>query len=202
MRVCALRKQRLGRMGNLPANLGDIAMQILTSPNPILREPCADVVVEDEPNLRNTMLEMAELMYDACGCGLAGPQVGISKKIIVVDCDYSGAMGIPKNPMLLVNPRIESAGGEKATDEEGCLSIPGITVPVARFENVAVEALDPEGNPVSIEASGFLARCLQHEIDHLSGITLFETMNMAERLKKLVEYKIALQKGKQPGEVD
>ena len=177
-------------------------MQILTSPNPILRKPCEDVVVASERDLRQTMMEMAELMYNARGCGLAGPQVGLSKKIIVVDVEYSGEDGCPKDPMLLVNPSIVSAGGEKVVDDEGCLSIPGITVPVERFHEVVVNALDPEGKPVHIEAEGFLARCLQHEIDHLSGITLFETMNVVDRLKKLEEYKAAVLMGKQPGEVE
>ncbi len=168
-------------------------MQIITAPNPILRQKCEDVVISDEPNLEQTMLEMAELMYSSNGCGLAGPQVGILKKIAVVDCEFDGSKHSKKNLIMLVNPRIKSTSGEEVEDEEGCLSIPGITIPVTRPNEVVVAAQTVDGEYMEMEAIGFYARCFQHEIDHLSGITLFETLNAVDRLKKLEEYKEAQQ---------
>lgn len=167
-------------------------MQILTAPNPILLKQCDDVVLADEPDIERTMHEMAELMYEAYGCGLAAPQVGITKKMVVVDCEW-GDDDATRNPIFLINPYVESTSGELVVEEEGCLSIPGITVPVERHENAVVKAIDFDGNPFTIEASGFLARCLQHEIDHLAGITLFEKLDVMNRLAKLEEYKAALQ---------
>ena len=165
-------------------------MEILLAPNPVLREECADIDIANEPGLAEMAEEMAKLMYAADGCGLAAPQVGIAKKFIVVDVDW-GPSG-DKNPMFLVNPYVESVRGEKVVDEEGCLSIPGVLVPVARCEDATIKALNLAGEEITIEAKGFLARCLQHEIDHLSGRTLFETMPVMERLAKLEEYKAAL----------
>lgn len=167
-------------------------MEILLAPNPVLREECADIDIANEPDLIEMAEEMAKLMYAANGCGLAAPQVGIAKKFIVVDVEYGGPDGAPKNPIFLVNPYVESVRGEKVVDEEGCLSIPGVLVPVARCEDATVKALNLAGEEVTIEAKGFFARCLQHEIDHLSGRTLFETMPVMERLAKLEEYKAAL----------
>ncbi len=167
-------------------------MDIVIAPNPVLRVECDDIVVADEPNLVETAEQMAKLLYEANGAGLAAPQVGITKKLIVVDCDYSDGI---KNPMYLVNPKIEATRGEKIIDEEGCLSIPGITIEVARPEDVTVSYLDLDGNPQTIDADGFTARCLQHEIDHLHGITLFETLPVRQRIEKLEEYKAALDSG-------
>ena len=165
-------------------------MEIITAPNPVLRKECTDIDVANEPGLAELADEMARLMYDANGCGLAAPQVGVTKKLIVVDCEWDGS-NKTKNPIVLVNPYVESTRGEEIVDEEGCLSIPGVTVPVARCEDATVRALTIEGEPVVIEAEGFLARCLQHEIDHLSGRTLFETLPVMDRLAKLEEYKAA-----------
>ena len=167
-------------------------MEIVIAPNPVLRKECEDIDIANEPGLAGLADEMARLMYEANGCGLAAPQVGIAKKLIVVDCEYDGSSK-SKNPIILVNPRVTSTRGEEIIDEEGCLSIPGITVRVARCEDATVEALSIDGEPVTIEAQGFYARCLQHEIDHLSGRTLFETLPVMDRLAKLEEFKEALE---------
>ncbi|MGI6216593.1 MAG: peptide deformylase [Coriobacteriales bacterium] len=174
-------------------------MDIIIAPNPILRQKCEDIVLANEPDIKQFAKDMAKAMYDANGCGLAAPQVGVAKKLIVVDCDYADG---DKSPIYLVNPYVESTSGEPIVDEEGCLSIPGITIPVSRCEDAVIKGIDLDGEPVTIEAKGFLARCMQHEIDHLSGITLFETLPVVERLSKLEEYKAALEMGKVPGEVD
>lgn len=167
-------------------------MEIVIAPNPVLRKECEDIDIASEPGIAELADEMARLMYEANGCGLAAPQVGVAKKLIVVDCEYDGT-NKSKNPIVLVNPRVESTRGEEIIDEEGCLSIPGITVPVARCEDATVQAISLDGEPVTIEAQGFFARCLQHEIDHLSGRTLFETLPVMDRLAKLEEFKAALE---------
>ena len=167
-------------------------MDIVLAPNPVLRRECDDIVIADEVNLADLAADMAETMYAANGCGLAAPQVGISKKLIVVDVEYDGHK---KNPLALVNPVVESTRGELIVDEEGCLSIPGLGIQVARREDATIKALTVEGEPVTIEAKGFLARCLQHEIDHLRGVTLFETLPVVERIEKLNEFKQLLASG-------
>ncbi len=175
-------------------------MEIHTVPDPILRRECEDVDISSEPGLRKIVKGMAKIMYDTNGCGLAAPQVGITKKIIVVDVDYDDT-GI-KNPMCLINPVVESTRGEMVVEPEGCLSVPGVQVPVARREDVTVTAIDLSGNEVRIEAQGFLARCLQHEIDHLHGMTMLEHLPIVERLEKLEEYKAALEAGAVPGQTE
>ncbi len=175
-------------------------MNIVTVPNPILRKECADVDLASEPGLAKTVKEMAKLMYEFNGCGIAAPQVGILKKIVVVDVDYDETKR--KEPIFLINPRVVSTDGEMVTDIEGCLSVPGIQVEVARCEDAVVEALDLDGNEVRIEADGFFARCLQHEIDHLHGITMLEHLPVVQRLEKIEEYKRACASGAKPGEVD
>ena len=175
-------------------------MDIVIAPNPVLRQQCEDVVLDEWPEVAQVAEQMAELMYSNNGCGLAAPQVGISKKLVVVDCGYDGTKE-SRNPIYLVNPRVESVSGEPVVDDEGCLSIPGITVPVARCENAVIIAQNLDGEELQIESKGFEARCMQHEIDHLRGVTLFETMNVVDRLAKLEEYKQALAEGSKPGEV-
>ncbi len=173
-------------------------MEIVTLPNPVLRRHCADVDIEAEPDLHSLVMQMAKLMYDSKGCGLAAPQVGISKKIVVIDVDYDQGK---KNLICLINPYVVSTRGEKVLDQEGCLSVPGIQVMVPRCEDVSVAGYDIEGNEVRIDAEGFFARCLQHEIDHLNGITMLEHLPIVERLEKLEEYKAAKAAGAVPGQV-
>lgn len=110
--------------------------------------------------------DMAETMYESNGVGLAAPQIGIAKRLIVID---------PGDDRLIqmINPRCLESEGEEI-DVEGCLSIPGIYGEVPRASRVLVEALDPAGNPLRLEADGFLARILQHEIDHLDGILFLD----------------------------
>jgi peptide deformylase len=109
--------------------------------------------------------DMVETMHEAEGCGLAAPQVGILKRLIVVD--------VGDGPIELVNPRIVSQEGEK-TEAEGCLSIPGVVGEVKRPYKVVVEALNLKGEEIVIEGEGILARALCHEIDHLDGILFID----------------------------
>lgn len=137
-------------------------LPIVLHPDPILRRK-ARPVQKIGPALRRLLDDMVETMYAAPGVGLAGPQVGVLKRVIVADC------GEPHGLLKLINPEIlEAEGAEVGT--EGCLSIPGYVGEVERAARIKVTALTPEGRRVWIEAEGLWARCLQHEIDHLDGV--------------------------------
>lgn len=130
--------------------------------DPVLREPAKEVQ-EITPQVKQLLDDMADTMYDAQGVGLAAPQVGISKRLLVIDAmDEHGLI-------KLINPVIIERSG-KETAVEGCLSFPGLAGEVERSESVTVRALDPEGKSVEFCATGLLARAFQHEIDHLDGI--------------------------------
>lgn len=171
-------------------------MQIVISPNPILRQVCEPCEVGDK-SLKKLAKQMAKTMYKNDGVGLAAPQVGVLKRIIVVDCDIESET---KNPLVLVNPEILEASEELATDDEGCLSCPGISVPITRPASVKVRFFDLDGQEQELEADGLWARCIQHEIDHLDGKTLFESAAPIDRIKALQDYDIALASGAKPGE--
>ena len=128
--------------------------------DPILEKPCREVK-EMTPRLQELILDMYETMYDACGVGLAAPQVGVLRRICVIDV----ADG---NRYTLINPVIVSTDGEQ-TGDEGCLSFPGKAGKVTRPNHVVVEALDMDMNKITVEGEGLLARALCHEIDHLDG---------------------------------
>lgn len=136
---------------------------IVKDPDPVLRE-VAKPVKAVTPNIRKLLRDMADTMYDAGGVGLAAPQIGISKRVIVVD-PQDGETGL----IGMVNPEIVEAEGEQL-GPEGCLSIPGLQGDVKRFMRVKVKGLDENGEERTIEAEGYLARIFQHEIDHLNGI--------------------------------
>ena len=119
------------------------------------------------PRIRQLIKDMFETMYDDNGVGLAAPQVGILKRLFVIDC-CDGEEGAP-NPYVFINPEILETRGE-VTDTEGCLSVPGRFAPVPRPEWVKVRALDKNMQPFELEAEGLLARCICHENDHLDGI--------------------------------
>jgi len=135
---------------------------IVKDPDPVLRE-VAKEVTKFTPNLHKLLKDMAETMYDAEGVGLAAPQVGISKRVIVVD------VGDETGLIEMVNPVIVSSEGEQL-GAEGCLSIPHLNGDVKRADHIKVAGQDRDGNPIELEASGFLARAFQHEIDHLNGV--------------------------------
>lgn len=172
-------------------------MKIVLSPDPMLRQRAEECDVTDA-SLKRLAKQMADTMYKNNGCGLAAPQVGVLKRIIVIDCDVESE---GRNPITLINPVIEETAGEWATEDEGCLSVPGILVPVRRRTFARVSYTDLEGNRCTIEGDGLLGRCLQHEIDHLNGKTLFESCDPIARIKALRDYEAALASGAKPGEV-
>ena len=146
--------------------------------DPVLREPAQEVVGLGE-DVKVLVKDMLETMYHAEGIGLAAPQVGVSSRVIVVD--LRGAEEDPVGLVALVNPRVVESSRKKDRAPEGCLSIPGMEEVVERPSSVTVEGLDPEGEPVSLEVSGLLARALQHEIDHLDGVLFIDRVSPLKR---------------------
>jgi len=143
----------------------------------ILKEK-AKVVPKITPNIIKLLDNMAQTMYRAKGVGLAAPQVGVSKRVIVVDAG--------EGLLELINPEILSSAG-KETDTEACLSIPGIVGDVTRAASVKVKALDRDGREQVLKAKGFLARVLQHEIDHLEGILFIDRAVNVRKLDRKEE---------------
>ena len=143
-------------------------LKVLTYPNPVLRKK-AEPVLKIDDDLLHFIDEMQETMYTEDGVGLAAPQVGVSKQIIIVDDG--------KGPIILINPEIRITGPDHEPLEEGCLSLPGIHVTVSRPSNVTVKGLNEKGDSVTIEAEGLLARILQHEIDHLNAILIIDYLS-------------------------
>jgi peptide deformylase len=137
----------------------------------------AQTVEEITDEVKQIAEDMLKTMYASDGVGLAAPQVGISKRIIVIDVDpYDPSY----DPVVLINPEIVEREGE-ADSEEGCLSVPEIRGEVKRSEKVTAEGLNLDGEKVRIEATDLLARALQHEIDHLNGVLFIDHLN---RLRK------------------
>jgi peptide deformylase len=149
---------------------------ILKYPDPELEKICRPVELFDE-SLRRLAEDMLETMYAAPGVGLAAPQVGVKVRLIVVDPTAGAEKG---HQVVLVNPEIlEESGSQR--EEEGCLSIPGITAVVERPLGVRVRGRDLQGKPVEVEGEQLLARVLCHEIDHLDGILYFSRLSPLKR---------------------
>jgi len=138
----------------------------------VLREKSMEVK-QVTPNIVKLIDNMFETMYDANGVGLAAPQIGVTKRVIVID--------VGDGPIELVNPVILESEGEEL-DDEGCLSIPGVNGQVARAARVKVQGLDREGKLQEFEAEGLLARCFQHEIDHLEGVLFVDKARKTKRV--------------------
>jgi peptide deformylase len=152
--------------------------KILTYPDPILNKK-AEPVSEFDRELAVLVRDMAETMYAAPGVGLAAPQVGVSKRLFVIDVRESDPTGQPVL-RVFVNPEIL----EKRNDivwEEGCLSLPNVKEDVERAEIVRVRALDEKGEPFELTAEGMLAVAIQHENDHLDGILIFDHLSSLKR---------------------
>ena len=163
---------------------------ILTEPNKILRQVSLPVekIGKEEQVLMDDMLET---MYMAKGIGLAAIQVGVPKRIIVMDI---GNRDKEKEPMYFVNPIIKNKNSEHSTYEEGCLSVPNQFAEVNRPSSCEVEYLDYNGNKKILKASGLLATCIQHEMDHLEGILFIDYLS---KLKKMmIVKKLSKQKNK------
>ena len=159
-------------------------LKIRHYPDPVLKKVAAPVTEFDE-TLRQLANDMAETMYAAPGIGLAAPQVGISKRLTVIDCS---ARDEDAQLLVMVNPEIIDQEGE-ACEEEGCLSVPGFYETVNRPRQVEVTALDRNGESFTRVLDGLLAICLQHEIDHLNGKLFVDYLSplKRQRIRKKLE---------------
>ena len=144
--------------------------------DPALREN-TEVVTDFDENLRDLVDNMIETMFEDNGIGLAAPQIGISKKIAVIDLSFGEEIG---NVMTLINPEILKKEG-KCSLEEGCLSVPGIYEEVLRPENVRVRYQDINGNELEKDIDGLLSRVIQHESDHLEGVLFVDRLSAVKR---------------------
>jgi peptide deformylase len=142
-------------------------LKIAINGDPVLRRK-AKPVDKITKRLRNLAKDMLTTMYEANGCGLAAPQVGVSERLVVIDAG--------QGPLVLINPEIIAREGQ-ARDSEGCLSIPGRSEYVTRAQKVRVNFLDLRGKAVTMEGENLLARAFQHEIDHLDGILFIDYLN-------------------------
>ena len=162
--------------------------EILTEPNKILRQVSKSVerVGKEEQTLMDDMLET---MYDANGIGLAAIQIGVPKRIIVMDLSKEDK---GKNPMYFVNPVVKNKNKELSTYEEGCLSVPNQFAEIDRPTNCEIEYLDYYGEKKILKANGLLATCIQHEMDHLEGILFIDYLSKLKKsmiIKKLSKLK-------------
>ena len=153
-------------------------LEIIKIPDPILREASAPVETVDE-NVRRLMDDMLETMYDAPGVGLAAIQVGIPKRVIVLD--VAGDEDEPQ-PLFMANPKIVRLGEPMRMHEEGCLSIPGATVTIRRATVALMQAQDVGGKPFEARGEDLLARIWQHEADHLDGRLILDNMSPTDEI--------------------
>lgn len=166
-------------------------LKLYEYPDEVLRQKCEKVgKVDDE--LRRFLDDMLETMYVDKGCGLAAPQVGVTKRIIVLDDNPSDEDKSARRPMFLVNPEIVWRSDEMVLFNEGCLSLPEQRAEVERHEKVRVHYVDYNGNEQEILADDLLAIILQHEIDHLDGVLYIDHLSRLKRtrlLNKLSKYR-------------
>ena len=134
-----------------------------------------------DKDIRILAKEMLQSMYSAKGIGLAAPQVGISKELLVIDINFEDSAA---EPLILINPEITAFGSTLNSYEEGCLSIPGVYLNVVRPSTIKLKFRDEMGRPRKMNADGLLARCIQHEVDHLKGVLFVDRVNSKEDLKK------------------
>ncbi len=163
---------------------------ILIIPEPRLRQTAEPVAAVDNA-VRRLADDMLETMYKAPGIGLAASQIGVMRRIVVLDVAKRASEGAEPAPMVFVNPEIVWASAERSTYEEGCLSIPDYYEEVERPAVVRVAYLDRDGLPGEIEAEGILAVCLQHEIDHLNGVLFIDHISRLKRSRVVKKFEKA-----------
>ena len=164
--------------------------EILTEPNSILRQK-SSAVEKVDVDLQRLMDDMLETMYAAPGIGLAAIQIGVPKRVIVLDITPKGE---PKKPMHFINPEIISKSETNSSYEEGCLSVPGQFAEIMRPNNCHIKYLDYFGEPKEIKAEGMIATCIQHEMDHLEGILFIDYLSKLK--KSMIIKKLSKQKNK------
>ncbi len=152
--------------------------QIRQYPDPVLRMKANDVE-EFDGDLAKLIERMEHLLHDANGVGLAATQIGVLRRVFIFQPDPD------EEPRAIVNPRLAQGSDEREADDEGCLSLQGVVIPVERHERVAIEAIDPEGKDVRLELEGLAARVVQHELDHLDGILIIDRTTPEARREAL-----------------
>lgn len=163
-------------------------MEIVTYPEEVLRRK-AEPIDEINGEVRDLADKMTEVMFKAEGVGLAAPQVGVGKRLIVVNLE--------DDFHILVNPELVEQSDEKETSEEGCLSVPGPEAPVSRSKRVVVRGTDLDGNEVRLAREGLGAKVFQHEIDHINGKLFIDHLSDAERSVILREYRKLREEGEE-----
>ena len=177
-------EQRDTRVGASPAEPArderqlEALRQIRTVGDPVLRDR-AKAVAGFDKELKRLSRRMVRVMRDAPGVGLAAPQIGVARRVVVYE--------VAERPVTLVNPEVVSTSGETALMDEGCLSVPGVIVPVERPVRVRVRARDVGGGELEYDAEELEARVIQHEIDHLDGVLILERTSREERGRSLRE---------------
>jgi peptide deformylase len=169
-----------------PRVVGPYALRIFG--DPVLRQRAREVDVLDG-GLAHLVEVMTQTMYDEHGVGLAAPQIGIQQRLYTYD--------IGDGPRALINPEIVESSGESVF-EEGCLSVPGVRFDVVRPQRVTVRGIDVDGNEVVVEDDDYLARVMQHEIDHLDGVLLLDRLEPTERKAAMRELRHLLERGLVP----
>tara|TARA_B100000963_G_C22616703_1_gene667706 strand:+ start:1941 stop:2465 length:525 start_codon:yes stop_codon:yes gene_type:complete len=167
--------------------------KIIIEPDPLLRKK-SSLLEKVDSGIRKLMDDMLETMYSAPGIGLAAVQIGILKRLIVIDISKDNEK---KNPLFLINPEITFRSNKTSTHEEGCLSLPGHFAEVERPAECHLNFLDYNGKKKDLKASGLLATCIQHEIDHLNGVLFIDHISKLKRdmiVKKLKKSKKELDK--------
>tara|TARA_Y100001970_G_scaffold59935_1_gene76343 strand:+ start:24 stop:548 length:525 start_codon:yes stop_codon:yes gene_type:complete len=162
--------------------------KILIEPDPILRKKCSPLEKVDDQT-RKLMKDMLETMYKAPGIGLAAIQIGILKRIIVIDISKDEEK---KNPLFLINPEITFRSKNTSVYEEGCLSLPGQFAEIERPAECHLKYLDFDGKIKELKAEGLLSTCIQHEVDHLNGILFIDYLSKLKKnmiIKKLLKQK-------------
>ena len=178
--------------------VGMSILDIVKIPDPILKVAC-DPIERVDDDLRRLLDNMLETMYDAPGIGLAGPQVGVTRRILTMDCarraeDDESDEPITPEPIFMVNPEIIWSSDEMSSYEEGCLSIPEYYAEIERPAEVIVKYVGYNGQEEELKADGLLATCVQHEIDHLDGILFIDYLSKLKRdrvIKKFAKLKKA-----------
>jgi peptide deformylase len=167
--------------------------KIIIEPDTILRKK-SESLEKIDSELKRLMDDMLETMYAAPGIGLAAVQVGILKRLIVIDISKEKET---KNPLFLINPEIVSKSKKTSIYEEGCLSLPGYFAEIERPAECQIEYLDFDGKKREMKANGLLATCIQHEVDHLNGVLFIDYLSKLKKdmiIKKLVKHKKELNK--------
>ena len=162
--------------------------KILTEPDPFLRQK-STIVEKVDDDIRSLMDDMLETMYNAPGIGLAAIQVGVPKRVIVIDLSKEGEK---KNPLYFINPEIQTKSKNDASYEEGCLSVPNQFAEISRPDTCRVKFLNYNGEEKILEAKGLLATCIQHEMDHLEGVLFIDYLSKLKKsmiIKKLSKQK-------------